>query len=91
MPRAWLTAKISNRPLPEAIPPLQAAEILGVSVVTIKRWIRQHRILAYRVGPTLVRIPRSEIARLRRIRAVDRTEGYRPPVPPRLRGEIDHG
>lgn len=57
----------SHRPkrLPEAIPPRLAAEILHVSLTSIRRWIRKGYLKAYRVGPQMVRIPRSEIARMR--------------------------
>ncbi|TAK35106.1 MAG: DNA-binding protein [Chloroflexota bacterium] len=41
----------------------EAARILKVSVVTIKRWLKQGIIPAYRVGPRYVRIRRSDLAR----------------------------
>lgn len=51
--------------LPEAISVHLAATILDVHHLTIRNWIRRGYIKAYRVGPLLIRIPRSEIARLR--------------------------
>lgn len=54
--------------IPEAVSVQQAAAILSVSPNTIRRWIRRKFLLAYRVGPLLVRIPRSEIARMRQHR-----------------------
>jgi len=67
--------------LPEAISIKLASELLDVNPVTIRRWIRYRYILAYRVGPSLIRIPRSEIARLRslRVNAADNCE--RPKYP----------
>lgn len=61
--------------VPEAVSIQLAAAILGISPLTVRRWIRhgyrdkdgdKRYIKAYRVGPTLIRIPRDEIARLRR-------------------------
>ena len=34
----------------------QSAEVLGCSVGTIRNWIREGRLRAYRVGPRLLRI-----------------------------------
>lgn len=64
-----------RRRLPEAISIRLAAELLDVSMGTIRRWIKygipypdgsRGPFLAYRIGPQIVRIPRSEIARIRR-------------------------
>lgn len=52
----------------EGLPPRMVAEILCVHLSTVRRWIRLGHILAYRVGPQMVRIPRSEIARMRTVR-----------------------
>jgi len=41
----------------------EAATLLKVSVVTLRRWIKQGRILAYHVGPRKVRIRRSDLAK----------------------------
>jgi len=42
-----------------------AAVILDVHVNTIYNWIESGVVLAVHIGPRLLRIPRSEIARLR--------------------------
>lgn len=55
----------ARNPHPEAVSPRKAAEILDVHISTIRRWIRRGHLLAYRVGPQIVRIPRSEIAKFR--------------------------
>lgn len=58
-----------------------AAEILEVNKVTIRRWIRRGFIKAYRVGPQQIRIPRSEIARMRAVRLPFIVERERPKYP----------
>ncbi len=68
--------------LPEAISVKLAAEILDVSELTVRRWIYKGYIRAYRVGPVLVRIPRTEIARMRAVRIPFLTEGDRPTYKP---------
>lgn len=50
---------------PEAISVQTAAVLLDVHENTIYNWIRAGIIIGVRTGPRLVRIPRSEIARLR--------------------------
>lgn len=50
---------------PEAISIQTAAILLEVHENTIYNWIREGVIVAVRLGPRLIRIPRSEIARLR--------------------------
>lgn len=42
----------------------EAARLLKVSVVTLRRWIRQGRLPAYHVGPRKVRIKRSDLTTL---------------------------
>jgi excisionase family DNA binding protein len=42
----------------------QAAEFIGVDVKTIRRWISQGRLTAYRVGPRLIRVDRESILKL---------------------------
>lgn len=42
----------------------QAAEFLGVDPKTIRRYIAQGRIRAFRVGPRLIRIERESLERL---------------------------
>jgi excisionase family DNA binding protein len=36
----------------------QTAEYFGVDVKTVRRWIAQGRLTAYRIGPRLIRIDR---------------------------------
>lgn len=50
---------------PEAISVQMAALILDVHENTIHNWIRAGILVAVKTGPRLIRIPRSEIARLR--------------------------
>src|SRR3989304_2296808 len=38
-----------------------AARLLKVSVVTVKRWLKQGRLHAYRVGPRSIRIKREDL------------------------------
>ncbi|TAM63551.1 helix-turn-helix domain-containing protein [Mycobacterium sp.] len=42
----------------------QAAEFFGVDEKTIRRWIAQGRLTAYRVGPRLIRIDRESIIKM---------------------------
>lgn len=53
---------------PEALSVQDAAVILNVHENTIRNWIREDILVAIRIGPRLLRIPRSEIARLRSAR-----------------------
>lgn len=78
MPAHNVRNRKSNR-IPEAVSLQQAAEILDVCDLTIRRWIRRGFIRAFRVGPQLVRIPRSEIARMRDLRMPYVVEGDVPP------------
>ena len=41
----------------------EAAKLLKVSVVTLRRWIKQGRLPAYHVGPRKVRIKRRDLAK----------------------------
>jgi excisionase family DNA binding protein len=41
----------------------EAAALLKVSVVTLRRWIKQGRLPAYHVGPRKVRIRRADLAK----------------------------
>jgi excisionase family DNA binding protein len=41
----------------------EAAKALGVSIPTIKRWLKDGRIPTYRLGPRFVRIRRADLAR----------------------------
>ena len=67
--------------LPEAISVKKAAEILDVHHLTIRRWIRGGWIKAYRVGPMLIRIPRSELSRMRTLRVEYSDNSQRPRYP----------
>lgn len=62
-----------TRPLPpvggkvkraEAVSVRTFAELLSLSHKTVRRWIKRGYIRAYKIGP-LIRIPRTEIARMR--------------------------
>jgi putative resolvase len=50
---------------PEAVSIRRAAALLGVHEDTVRRWVKAGLVEASRIGPKLLRIPRSEIARLR--------------------------
>lgn len=52
-------------PKPEAISIQRAAIILDVHENTIYNWIRSGYLKAIKIGPRIVRIPRSELSRLR--------------------------
>lgn len=42
----------------------QAAELLGVSPVTVWRWIEQDKLPAYRVGPRNIRLKKEDLERM---------------------------
>jgi excisionase family DNA binding protein len=42
----------------------QAAERLGVSVITVRRWVAAKRLRVQRYSTTCVRIPETEVSRL---------------------------
>lgn len=42
----------------------EAAGLLKVSTVTIRRWLKQGRLRAYRLGPRYIRIRRADLAAL---------------------------
>lgn len=42
----------------------EAAELLGVSPLTVYRWLRDGTLRGVRIGPKLLRVPRSEIERM---------------------------
>lgn len=52
---------------PARLPPLltteQAAELLGVHVVTLRKWAAAGKIAAHKVGPRLWRFPREEVTK----------------------------
>jgi excisionase family DNA binding protein len=58
----------NDAPRREGISIQHAAIILGVHEDTIRRWVKNGYLLAVRCGPKLLKIPRSELARLRRDR-----------------------
>jgi excisionase family DNA binding protein len=39
----------------------QTADYFGVDTKTVRRWIAQGRLIAYRVGPRLIRIDRDSV------------------------------
>ncbi len=51
-----------------ALPPQptisQTAEYFGVDAKTVRRWISQGRLTAYRLGPRLIRVDRESIRKL---------------------------
>lgn len=58
-------AKPADRGVREALSLKRAAYLLDVHEDTLRRWWKTGKILMIRVGPKLLRVPRSEIARLR--------------------------
>ncbi len=50
--------------LPPQVPLKQAAQFFGVDVRTVRRWISDGRLVAYRVGPRLIRVDRDSVLRL---------------------------
>lgn len=68
---AQLGASSSGEELkPEWISIQRAAILLEVHENTVYNWIRTGEIVAIRCGPRLIRIPRSEIVRLRAARTI---------------------
>lgn len=51
--------------IPEALSLQRAARLLDVHEDTIRNWWKAGRIEVVRCGPKLLRVPRSEIARIR--------------------------
>jgi excisionase family DNA binding protein len=41
-----------------------AAELLGISVFTLRKWMKSKKINAVRLAPRVIRIERSEIRRI---------------------------
>lgn len=72
---------LHTRRVPEAISVRLTADILGVHISTIRRWIRLGYIRAYKVGPHLIRIPRSELVRMRSVRMPALLRGDQPTYP----------
>lgn len=50
----------------EAFSLQQAADLLDVSVSTLRRWIKSGHLRAFRAGPKLIRVPLDELKRLRK-------------------------
>jgi len=44
----------------------QVAELLQVNVRTVQRWIREGRMVATRIGPTLMRVSSDDLERFLR-------------------------
>ncbi len=55
--------------MPTLMTSRDVARQLGVHVATIRRWVREHRVPAYRSGPRLIRIDWDEILRVLREQA----------------------
>lgn len=59
--------KLQNYPgthLPPQPTIAETAQYFGVDVKTVRRWIAQSRLVAYRVGPRLIRVDRASILKL---------------------------
>lgn len=58
---------MARRPIPPAstqqdlIGQAEAAELVGVHAKTIRRYVAEGRLTAYRVGPRLLRVDRREV------------------------------
>lgn len=50
----------------QRIHPQEAADALGVSIRTIRRWVAEGKLTAYRVGPKLLRLDPAEVDALSR-------------------------
>lgn len=58
--------------------PQKFAEVMSISMTTMRRWIKRGYVRAYKVGPQLIRIPRTEISRMRQHRVPYIESGERP-------------
>lgn len=72
---------MSKEPLPEAVSIKKAAEVLSVNEMTVRRWIQRGFLKAYRVGPFLIRIPRTELSRMRTLRITFEDNQEKPNYP----------
>lgn len=52
----------------EAFSLQQAADLLGVNVMTVRRWIKKDTIRAFRAGKKLWRVPLDEIQKMKKAR-----------------------
>jgi excisionase family DNA binding protein len=66
---------MAEKNLAEALSIQATADLLSVHHMTVRRWIAKGYIKAVRVGPWLIRIPRSEISRLRTLRVTASENG----------------
>ena len=57
-----MTSKVRT----EAFSLQRSAVLLDVSVMTLRRWIKDGRLRAFRAGPKLLRIPLDELQRMRK-------------------------
>jgi len=55
------TPPVSYKPMRQVLSIEATAEHLGVQVQTVRRWIAAGHLVAYRVGPKLVRIDAASI------------------------------
>ena len=53
---------------PDALGLRRAADVLGVSVTTLRRWIRDGDLKAFRAGPKLLRVTIVELNKLQKNR-----------------------
>lgn len=51
---------------PEAFGLQRSAELLDVSVSTLRRWIKEGHLRAFKVGPKLWHVPLEELRRLKK-------------------------
>lgn len=72
---------MSPRHAPEGLKIKLVAQLLSVSERTVHRWIRHGYLVAHKVGPRLVRVPRSELIRMRAVRLPFIKHGDRPEYP----------
>jgi excisionase family DNA binding protein len=49
---------------PDLLTMAEAAKLLKVSTVTLKRWLKQGRLPAYHAGPRAIRIRRADLAKV---------------------------
>lgn len=54
-----------TRPLEQQYTQKQAADILGVGLSTIRRWISHGELRAYRIGPRVIRIDAADLRQFR--------------------------
>ena len=55
---------MTTRDLPAHPNYKQTASHLGVDARTVRRWISDGRLIAYRVGPRLIRVDRESVLKL---------------------------